>query len=186
MKKTLTKVGLLACAGILSSTQLMAQTPIINEVKPFAPESEYRTWSIGAHVGLLNQSNLIGIRRKFDKTEQSLGYGLYVKRQILPGFGIQAEYIGGKVAGAYEDNDDRFDTKMPWSIAVSGNVTLANVNWRHHQGIIKPYLNVGLGALGFEPTTEINGTTTTHEQTTKLFVPGGLGLKFAVTPDIAI
>lgn len=186
MKKKLTKAGILASIGILSATQLMAQTPVINEVKPFAPESEYRTWSIGAHIGLLNQSNLIGLRRKFDKTEQSLGYGLYVKRQILPGFGIQAEYVGGKVTGAYEDNDNRFDTKMPWSIAISGNLTLANINWRHHQGIIKPYLNVGLGALGFEPTTAINGTTTTHEQTTKLFVPGSVGLKFAVTPDIAI
>lgn len=186
MKKKLTKAGLLASIGLFSATQLMAQAPVINEVKPFAPESEYRTWSIGAHVGLLNQSNLIGLRRKFDKMEQSLGYGLYVKRQILPGFGIQAEYIGGKVTGAYEDNDNRFETQVPWSVAISGNVTLANINWRHRQGIIKPYLNVGLGALGFEPTTTINGNTATQEKTTELFVPAGLGLKFAVTPDIAI
>ncbi|WP_262249809.1 OmpA family protein [Parapedobacter soli] len=185
MKNKLTKIGLLVGIGILSTASLKAQT-LINEVKPFAPDSEYRTWSIGAHLGLLNQSNLIGLRRSFDKVEQSLGYGLYVKRQILPGFGIQAEYIGGKVTGGYEGNDNRFDTKLPWSIAVSGNVTLANINWRHREGIIKPYLNFGLGALGFEPTTKINGTTTTYEQTTKLFVPGGVGLKFAVSPDVAI
>ena len=187
MKKKLTKAGIVVAGiGLFSATQLMAQAPAINDVKPFAPETEYRTWSIGAHIGLLNQSNLIGIRRRFDKTEQSFGYGLYVKRQILPGFGIQAEYVGGKVAGGYEDNDNHFETKMPWSFAISGNVTLANINWRHRQGIIKPYLNVGLGAIGFEPTTEINGKTTTHEKTTKLFVPGGVGLKFAVAPDIAI
>lgn len=186
MKMNLKKAGLLAIAGVLSTTQLVAQTPTVNDVKPFAPESEYRTWSIGVHGGLLNQSNLIGLRRRFDKVEHNLGYGLYVKRQILPGFGIQAEYLGGKVAGAYEDNTNTFETKMPWSIALSANVTLANINWRHHQGVIKPYLNVGLGALGFEPTAEINGATTAYEQTTELFVPGGVGLKFAVTNDIAI
>ena len=186
MKMNLKKAGLLAIAGVLSTTQLVAQTPTVNDVKPFAPESEYRTWSIGVHGGLLNQSNLIGLRRRFDKVEHNLGYGLYVKRQILPGFGIQAEYIGGKVAGAYEDNNNTFETKMPWSVALSANVTLANINWRHHQGIIKPYLSVGLGALGFEPTAAINGTATTYEKTTELFVPAGVGLKFAVTNDIAI
>lgn len=186
MKMNLKRAGLLAAAGLLSTTQLVAQTPEVNEVKPFAPESEYRTWSVGVHGGLLNQSNLIGLRRRFDKVEHNFGYGFYVKRQILPGFGIQAEYVGGKVAGAYENNNNTFETKLPWSVALSAHVTLANINWRHHQGVIKPYLNAGLGALGFEPSTEINGSTTAYERSTELFVPGGLGLKFAVTNDIAI
>ncbi len=186
MRMSLTTKGLLAAAGILSATQLVAQTPTLNDVKPFAPETEYRTWSIGAHVGLLNQSNLIGLRRRFDKVESNFAYGLYVKRQILPSLGIQAEYVGGKVSGAYEDNNNSFETKLPWSVALSANVTLANINWRHRQGVIKPYLNVGLGALGFEPSTEINGVSRTYEQTTELFVPGGVGLKFAVNNDIAI
>ncbi|SEK73304.1 OmpA family protein [Parapedobacter koreensis] len=186
MKMNVKKAGLLAAASILAANQLVAQAPAVNDVKPFAPESEYRTWSIGVHGGLLNQSNLIGIRRRFDKVEHNFGYGVYVKRQILPGFGIQAEYLGGKVAGAYKDNNNSFETKLPWSVALSAHVTLANINWRHHQGLIKPYLNVGLGALAFEPTTEINGVTRTYDSTTELFVPAGLGLKFAVAPDINI
>ncbi|MFC3197880.1 OmpA family protein [Parapedobacter deserti] len=186
MTMNLKRVGLLAGAGILSTIQLAAQTPEVNQVKPFAPESEYRTWSVGVHGGLLNQSNLIGLRRRFDKVENNFGYGVYVKRQILPGFGVQAEYVGGKVAGSYKDNNNTFETKLPWSAALSAHVTLANINWRHHQGIIKPYLNAGLGVLGFEPSTEIDGNTTTYDRTTELFIPGGLGLKFGVTHDIAI
>ncbi|PPL04399.1 OmpA family protein [Parapedobacter indicus] len=186
MRINITKTGWLAAAGILSVTQLVAQTPTLNEVKPFAPDTEYRTWSIGVHGGLLNQSNLIGLRRKFDQVENNFGYGLYVKRQILPGFGIQAEYVGGKVSGVRENNGNSFETKLPWSVAVSAHVTLANINWRQHQGLIKPYANVGLGALGFEPSSEINGVTTDYDQTTKLFVPGGVGLKFGVSNDIAI
>lgn len=182
----LKKAGLFAAAGVLMTTQLVAQTPTLNEVKPFAPETEYRTWSIGVTGGLLSQSNLVGLRRKFDQVENNFGYGFYVKRQILPGFGVQAEYVGGKVSGSYENNDNSFETKLPWSAALSANVTLANINWLHRQGLIKPYLNVGLGVLGFEPTAKLNGTTTQYDQTTELFVPGGAGLKFAVNNDIAI
>src|SRR5690606_21737905 len=147
MKMNLKTVGLFAVAGVLSVTQLIAQTPTLTEVKPFAPETGYRTWSIGVHGGLLNQSNLIGLRRRFDDVTTNFGYGFYVKRQILPGFGIQAEYVGGKVSGAHKKNDNSFETRLPWSAALTANVTLATINWRHHQGLIKPYLNVGLGAL---------------------------------------
>src|SRR5690606_11794059 len=103
--------------------------------KPFAPESEYRTWSIGAHLGLVNQSNLIGFRRNFNKLEHNLGYGLYVKRQLLPALGIQAEFFGGKVGGSNSNNGNTFETTISWSAALSANVTLANINWRHHHGI---------------------------------------------------
>ncbi|MFC7525848.1 OmpA family protein [Parapedobacter sp. GCM10030251] len=186
MNMNLTKSVSLATVSILTATQLIAQTPTVNEVKPFAPETEYRTWSIGVHGGLLNQSNLIGLRRKFDQVENNFGYGFYVKRQILPGFGIQAEYLGGKVSGSYERNDNSFETKLPWSAALSAHITLANINWRHHQGLIKPYLNAGIGALGFEPSSKLNGVTNEYDQTTELFIPGGVGLKFAVTNGFAI
>src|SRR5690606_18759999 len=186
MSMNLTKAGWLAAAGILSVTQLVGQTPTLNEVKPFAPETEYRTWSIGVHAGLLSQSNLIGLRRRFDKVENNFGYGFYVKKQLLPGFGLQAEYVGGKVSGTRKDNDDSFETSLPWSAALSAHVTIANINWLHRQGLIKPYVNVGLGALGFEPSATLKGTTTEEELTTKLFVPAGVGLKFGVSNDVAI
>src|SRR5690606_25804784 len=141
MRLILTKTGWLAAASVLSVTQLVAQTPTLNEVKSFAPETEYRTYSIGVHGGTLNLSNLIGLRRRFDKVENNFGYGFYVKRQILPGFGVQAEYVGGKVSGVRESNGNSFETKLPWSVAVSAHVTLANINWRQHQGLIKPYVN---------------------------------------------
>ena len=182
----LKQTGMLAVAMLLSSTALKAQTPTLNDVKPFAPESEYRTWSIGVHGGLLNQSNLIGLRRRFDKVEQQFGYGLYIKRQILPGFGIQAEYLGGKVSGAFEQQDQSFETKLPWSATLSAHITLANINWRYREGVIKPYLNVGLGAMGFETNVTSGNNATTYEKTSELFIPGGVGLKFAIAPDIAI
>lgn len=184
MRNNLKTAGLLAIASALSIPHLCAQT--VNEVSPFAPESEYRTWSIGVNLGLVNQSNLIGLRRNFNKLEHNLGYALYVKRQLLPGLGIQAEYFGGKVGGSQSNNSNSFETTIPWSAAVSAHVTLANINWRHHQGIIKPYLNAGIGAIAFESAATIGNTTTTRDTRTEAFIPVGAGLKFAITPDINI
>lgn len=186
MKINFTKGGLALAVAIFAAVGLHAQTSPVNRVKTFAPETAYNTWSIGVHLGTLNQSNLIGIRRKFDQVEHQLGYGAYIKKQLLPGFGLQLDYLGGKVAGSYKDNNNTFETQLPWSVALAGNVTLANINWRQHQGVVKPYLTAGLGVLGFEATTEINGTATTAESEAKMFVPAGLGLKFAVAPNMLL
>lgn len=182
MNITPTKSVLLAVVSTLLASELVAQsTP-----KPFAPESEYRTWSVGVRAGSLNQSNLIGLRRKFDQVEHNFGYGAYIKKQILPALGVQLDYFGGKVEGSFENNANTFETKTPWSAALSANITLANINWRHHYSVVKPYLTAGLGALNYEMTASINGATVSEESTTKLFVPAGLGLKFAIAPGTNI
>ena len=57
MKSDLKKAALLL-SGILAGGQLFAQTPDTTKtiqttttyVKPFSPESAYRTWSIGVHA----------------------------------------------------------------------------------------------------------------------------------------
>jgi len=186
MKINFTKKGAALALALCASASLYAQTSPVNPVKTFAPETDYNTWSIGVRLGTLNQSNLIGIRRQFDKVEHRLGYGAYIKKQILPGFGVQLDFLGGKVAGSYKDNNNSFETKMPWSVALSGNVTLANINWRQHQGVVKPYLTAGLGVMGFEASSNINGKVTNRDSEAKMFVPAGLGLKFAVAPDMLL
>lgn len=183
MKLNLTKTTALA-AALLTAGTLNAQT---NDVKTFAPEASYRTWSIGVNGGLLNQSNLIGLRRPFNQVEQNFGYGAYIKKQILPELGLQLDYVGGKVAGVRESNGSSFETSTPWSAALAANVTLANINWRHREGVIKPYATAGIGAIGFESTyTAANGTSTVNDRVTQAFIPVGLGLKFGVAPGTNI
>lgn len=180
------KACLVTAMAILATSSAFAQTPI-NEVKPFAPESSYRTWSIGVNGGVLVPWNPFGFRRDFTGSEYNLGYSAYIKKQILPGFGLQAAYMGGKVAGKNGPNGSTFETKMPWSAALSANITLANINWRHENGVIQPYITAGGGAINFEPTvTQTDGTSTTTESTTKFFIPVGAGLKFGVAPGINI
>jgi len=181
----LKKTTYLSALALLAVAPTFAQTEV-NDVKPFAPETEFRTWSIGVGAGVINQWNVMGFRRDYGSVESQLGYNFYVKKQITPTFGLQAEYLGGKLNGGMEGSSDNFSTKLPWSAALSANVTLANISWRHQQGVIKPYLSVGVGALNYNPTVETNGTEQELGSSTKAFIPAGLGFKFGVANGINI
>ncbi|WKK59268.1 MULTISPECIES: OmpA family protein [unclassified Sphingobacterium] len=188
----LKKASLFAVAGLITSTAFAQQnTTTVEGTTPLGSSSEYRTWSIGVNAGLLNQSNIFGFNRAgFDKLDHNVGYSAYIKKQISPSFGLKAQYLGGKVSGTNEDaaagTVSAFETKMPWSAALSGEFTLANTNWRFFNSIIKPYASIGLGALNFETTTTVDGTASTADSQTKLYVPIDAGFKFAVAKGINI
>src|SRR5690606_29072586 len=163
----------------------------IEGTTPLGPEMQYRTWSVGLNAGVLNQSNIFGFNRGgFDHIEHDLGYSAYIKKQLSPSFGLKAQYMGGKVKGSMEDPNNssviinQFETKMPWSAALSGEWTMANTNWRFFNSLIKPYAAIGLGALNFETTVTNDNTETTADKQTKSYVPVDFGFKFAVAKGI--
>ncbi|WP_270089646.1 OmpA family protein [Sphingobacterium sp. SYP-B4668] len=185
MKLNLKSAVVLGIAGLLTSPSLAQDKSTIDGTTPFGSSSQYRTWSIGVNAGVLNQSNGFGVNRKgYNDLENNVGYSAYIKKQISPSFGLKAQYLGGKVGGKRDDGSNSFETKTPWSAALSGEFTLANTNFRFFNSLIKPYAAIGIGAMDFESTTTIGSVTTTHESKTKLFVPMDVGLKFAVAKGI--
>ncbi|UIR56566.1 OmpA family protein [Sphingobacterium sp. SRCM116780] len=187
MKINFKKTGLLVTAGLLTSASFAQNAKVgsIEGTTPLGSSSQYRTWSIGIGAGLLNQSNIFGFNRKgYDDLDHNLGYSAYIKKQISPSFGFKASYLGGKVGGAYKDGSASYETKTPWSAALSGEWTMANSNWRFFNSFIKPYFSVGLGVLNFEPTVTTGTTATTQESQSKLFVPADFGFKFAIAKGI--
>src|SRR5690606_9771127 len=185
-------VSLMSAAGLVSSaSSAQVAHSTIEGTITFVSSTDYKTWSIGLNAGVLNQSNIFGFNRAgFDKLDHNVGYSAYIKKQISPSFGIKAQYLGGKVSGTNENaaagTVSAFETKMPWSAALSGEFTLANTNWRFFNSIIKPYASIGLGALNFETTTTVDGTASTADSQTKLYVPIDAGFKFAVAKGINI
>lgn len=187
-KRNVAFLGLSFMIGSLTVAHAQNRTTI-EGTTPLGPETQYRTWSIGVNAGLLNQSNIFGFNQDgFNKLEHNVGYSAYIKKQISPSFGIKAQYLGGKVGGINENAESgqisAFETKMPWSGALSGEWTMANTNWRFFNSIIKPYAAIGIGALNFETSTTIGDQTTTSESQTKLYVPVDFGFKFAVAKGI--
>ena len=194
MKKfDLKKIAALAVTGLIATSTFAQSTKMgsIEGTTPLGSETQYRTWSVGLNAGLLNQSNIFGFNKDgFNKLEHTLGYSGYIKKQFSPSFGLKAQYLGGKVSGINESatttDISQFETKMPWSAALSGEWTMANTNWRFFNSFIKPYFSLGLGAMNFETTTWMDGTETTAESQTKLYVPADFGFKFAVARGINI
>src|SRR3569833_2027589 len=109
MKFNLKKTALLF-TGVVASCQLFAQkapdsTKTIqsttNYVQPFSPENAFRTWSIGINVGVLTPYNFTQDKRSMDFSSPNgeLGYSANIKKQILSSFGLQLNFMAGKLSG---------------------------------------------------------------------------------------
>jgi len=196
MKTNFKKASLLL-TGIMVGGKLLAQTPdstaTKNYVKPFSDGSAFRTWSIGINGGLLTPYTVLGMKEQdFKSPHEEIGYGGFIKDQILPSFGIQADFLAGKDAGAVTDFDQatgntysKFNTKINYAIDLVGNFTLANISWRHEQGFIQPYAILGGGLINYTATyTNAAGVANNEGKTHDYYIPVGLGLKFDIAQGV--
>ena len=195
---------MLLLTGVLAGGQLFAQTPDSNRmstdyVKPFSNNNAFRTWSIGASAGVLTTNTVFGSNNKQDFTSPNgnLGYGFYIKDQIIPALGIQADFLAGKLSG---DNShalaagnslfQSFSTKLHYSASLSANITLGNITWHTHKSAIQPYVTIGAGTMNYTPVltyadgSVANFKTTGDGSINEVFVPAGFGLKFDIAPGI--
>jgi len=201
MKHFFTKTSLLL-SGLMMSSTLFAQTPdstlTKNYVQPFADGSAFRTWSFGVGVGLISPYTFVGGKQDFKNYDPQLGYSAYIKDQIMPSFGIEADYLGGKIRGSGAPTGNpaaqvysSYNTSLDWSAALMGNITIANINWRKNKSAIQPYATFGGGFMSFTPKvynlakvqTTVNASSTDFQE---FFIPIGVGLKFNVAQGVNI
>jgi len=202
MKIPLKKASLLF-TGILLGGKLFAQTTdtmhMSNDyVKPFSGDDAFRTWSIGVSGGVLTPYTIFGSNRKQDFTSPNaeLGYGAYIKKQILPSFGIQADFFAGKLTGDHSNPNGTafsgFSTEVHYAASLSATYTLANINWHYKKTAIQPYFTLGVGTMNYTPVlTYADGTVTNFKtdnngSINELYLPVGAGLKFNVARGVNI
>ncbi|WP_423149208.1 OmpA family protein [Rubrolithibacter danxiaensis] len=196
-------------AGLLIPASVMAQDTAgvsntavevsTTNVQPFSPASSFRTWSVGVHAGILSPIVFFG-KNDFTKWKTDVGYGLFVKKQILPGFGIAADFLRGgfkgdnsKALGSGQPNTspfNSFETDMNWSASLVGELTIANINWLNKKSLVQPFVKAGAGLMGY--STQLERTTgesvefTPGKDLTEVFFPVGAGLKFNVSPSASL
>jgi OOP family OmpA-OmpF porin len=196
--KLISKKTTMLFAGLLAGSSLFAQTPdsiqTKNYVQPFS-EGAFRTWSFGIGAGTISPYTFIGGKQDFKNYKQQLGYSAYIKKQILHSFGIEADYLGGEIAGSGAPTNSpyqpyaSFSTQLNWTAALQANVTLANINWRHNKSGIQPYFTFGGGYMDFTPKV-YNGSgqrvpvASGSTEFQEFFIPVGLGLKFDLAPGV--
>lgn len=182
-KSTLLLSGLLAGGSLFAQTTDSVSTK--NYVKPFSHSGAFRTWSIGINAGVLTPYSIFKSKEDFTSPNAEWGYGGYIKDQILPGFGLQADFFRGHVQGTDAQPITpytKFRTNLNYAVDLSANITLANINWRNKKGAIQPYLTVGGGIMGYQPylytaTTGASAYRTDGKNIMEAYIPLGLGFK---------
>jgi len=194
MKSKVTKLVLtLSAVGL--TTSLFAQDMNTDTTKRFDKRS-FRTWSLGLNGGMLthftpfnNASN-----GDFRTPEETWGYGGYIKKQILPSFGIQADFLAGKVRGyqanalpspTVAQNNSSFTTNIDWSAALSANFTVANLSLNHKRSALSPYLKAGAGYMSSSANVQGIANEGGYYRE-NWFIPVGAGLKFGLSKTINI
>ncbi|MBC7566528.1 MAG: OmpA family protein [Pedobacter sp.] len=189
MKLRFTKAAMvLSLIGL--SSQLFAQDDAKDSGDRFS-KKDFRTWSIGLNGGMLTHFTPFNNRTNgdFSTPYETWGYGGYIKKQILPGFGIQADFLAGKVKGGRPNSgtpaDARFTSTIDWSAALSGNFTIANMSLNQKRNVLSPYLTVGAGYMSSSANTNAsNGANAGFEE--NWFVPVGAGFKLGVSKGVNI
>ena len=203
MKSNLKRASLLF-TGLLVGGKLLAQTADTSKaasdyVRPFSGGGAYRTWSIGINGGVLTPYNIFKSNRDADFTspKSEFGYGGYIKKQITPAFGLQADFLAGKLSGDDGQPDQygnptysSFSTKLNYAVSLSANINFGNISWSNNKFAIQPYLTGGGGTMHYKPViTGANGVTTNFKldnngSLDEFFVPVGAGFKFDIARGV--
>ena len=200
--KTILKKAAFSLSGVLLASCAVAQTPNANYVKPFSGDAAFRTWSIGINAGVLSTFTPMQANKYQDFLSQrgELGWGAYIKKQITPAFGIQADYVGGKVT-AYNSNNaansstvstyKSVTTDISYAASLSAYFTLNNISWHYKNTYFQPYFTIGGGLMEYNPMlSPANGSPVINYKTIKgrnvreFYVPTGLGFKINLSDAV--
>jgi OOP family OmpA-OmpF porin len=178
------------CGSSAFSQDTMRQTSY--EIAPplFSGTSGFRTWSIGIHGGAMAPFAATGGRNDFSNWQTSLGYGIYIKKQVSHIFGLQADFMRGTLKA----NNDKlwvglppispyssFKTDVHYTASLSVMAVLGNISWSQLHTAIQPYVSVGGGVINFNPNLVTSAGVAVNFKPTgsinDFYVPVGFGLK---------
>jgi len=200
--KTNNKTGFFLLASLISVNSTFAQnnTQAITSASPtpFAKAAAYRTWSLGVNGGVLTPVVGIGGQNDFSNWKNNIGYGGYIKKQLGHHFGLQADFLKGRLEA---DNTkpfksgiipvssvNSFQTEITWSATLSGVFNFGNFSILNRQSYITPYVTAGAGLMGYQPTivTSSNQTIAVNngEDIRELVIPISVGSKFMLSKGV--
>jgi OOP family OmpA-OmpF porin len=188
MKQKLFKTLPVAIAALFIGVGVQAQ-------ETMTTSTPLRTWSIGANVGVAAPLSPFGGKEDFSKWEPSLGYGLYIKKQITPYFSLRADGFRGTLEAnnsePYKDGTTNnspfssFETQLRYSASLSTVFNMWNWSMFKQQNGAQLYASAGAGFVNYETTTTTKANvTSTNGDVNKLVVPVGAGIKFRLSEGV--
>jgi len=142
-----------------------------------------RTWSIGAHGGILSQNTFLGGGSVKADEFKSIGYGGFIKKQILPALGLQADFLRGEIKTLNSTSTIEQRNKINWSGSLTAVLNIANFSLNTENAVLIPYLKAGAGYMSSDSKLANVDFFTEREG---WFIPTGVGFKFGVAKGINI
>lgn len=191
MKQNLFKCLPLAFSALLFGNAVQAQD------KP-ADASQLSTWSIGLNAGVLTPVSPLGGKNDFSKWKSSLGYGLYIKKQITPYFSLRLDGVRGKLKGDNSEPWDggatnaspvsAFETDLSYSGSLNAVVNLFNISMFNKNSAVQLYASAGAGLAGYKVKTAAGSAALTDyaggKTISELIIPVGVGAKFKLSEKV--
>ncbi|MGY3213833.1 OmpA family protein [Mucilaginibacter sp. HD30] len=182
--------------SLIGSTSALFAQSYSDTTKRF-DKKNFRTWSIGLNGGMLTHYTPLNNQTNGDflTPQETWGYGGYIKKQILPGFGIQADFLAGSVQGSRSNalqpgstaqDNSSFKSTIQWAGAISANITLANLSINQKRSVLSPYFTSGVGVMSSSANVRnVPGFfNTTYDE--NIYIPVGAGVKIGVAKGINI
>ena len=189
MKLNFLKFLPVALTGLIIGNNAQAQ-------ESTGEKPSFKTWSIGINGGALTGVSPLGGQNDFSNWKPSLGYGLYIKKQISPAFALRLDGVKGKVKGdnseAYKDGSINtspiasYDTDLKYSASLSAQLNMVNWSMFNQTNNAQLYALAGGGLVNYAATTVATGATTevTGATKNKFVVPVGVGAKFRLSEGV--
>jgi len=180
---TLKKTAALSVAALLTAGMVSAQTDSAKTVtttttadttissgtstaKVFGGRGQYKTFSIGANVGVTSPFLAIGGTNEWTDADVSLGYGISLRSQLAHSFGLQLDLHGGKVKAHNDPNGPNgkiIDWGNRWgystsfySATLSGIVNVATIDYIRRKNAINFFVTGGGGLIFYKPSIAVS------------------------------
>jgi len=180
MNKKITKLTMMIALVGLSS-QLFAQESTPTTSGRFGKQS-LRTWSVGAQGGIFSQNTILGGGSVTAREFKSIGYGAFVKKQILPALGLQADFLRGEMKTIVAPNVEQKNS-INWAGSLTAVLNIANFSLNTENAVLIPYIKAGAGYMASDSQV---GTTQVFADREGWYIPTGVGFKFGVSKGINI
>ncbi|MFD1629627.1 acyloxyacyl hydrolase [Pseudopedobacter beijingensis] len=155
-----------------------------SSAKVFGGAKQYRTWSIGVNAGVLSPIIPFGTN-DYPEWESNLGYGLFVKKQLAPSFGLKLDAHRGKLSGKLNDtpNAPSFETDLNYAAALKGVVNVGTVSFLKRQNTLGFFVQAGAGLTGYDLKNNADNNT---GKRTELYIPVGVGANVKLGEVVAL
>lgn len=157
----------------------------------------FRTFSVAVNGGMLTHWTPFNRTTNGDyrTPRQTAGFGFNVKKQILNDFGLQADFLFGKVKGdnlnvVYIEgagkSDSGYETNINWAGSISAFLTIPNLNFNHKNTFFVPYLTAGAGYMSFSTIVKNAPLAQSESGKKSWYLPLGVGFKLRASNNIRI